>query len=283
MKGLSRPPRDEGGAGWGNLVNVLILVRAIFGLLLLTAAALPGPALAQAAGSANNPMSDRLSAEKVGDVEAGIYSAGDKLNFTLRPYGDRYLLRFTDSPESYVLSVQRVMLGGRILRYDTGVIAIRVSVWGGMTMYTREAPDGLPATKIGEESAPPPPSVSRDDLAAATMDEQSHLSYTQQLRLRFIVDPAILRGNEEDRRLAFDALVSAEAGVERLLATPGGREALTKRFDTVRIVRGDKPAISVSGKTLMVSFAPSAGMAGHASSREVAQELGKMLQIAEAG
>jgi hypothetical protein len=163
------------------------------------------------------------------------------------------------------------------------VIAIRVSVWGGMTMYTREAPDGLPATKIGEETPPPPPSVSRDDLAAATMDEQSHLSYTQQLRLRFIVDPSILRGNEEDRRLAFDALVSAEAGVERLLATTGGREALTKRFDTVRIIRGDKPAIAVSGKTLMVSFAPAAGMAGHASSREVAQELGKLLQVAEAG
>jgi hypothetical protein len=242
-----------------------------------------GQALAQTVGSSNSPMSDRLSAEKVGDVEAGMYSAGDKLNFILQPYGDRYLLRFADSPESYVLSVQRVILGGRILRYDTGVIAIRVSVWGGMTMYTRDAPDGLPATKIGEETSPPPPSVSHDDLAAATADEQSHLSYTKQLRLRFIVDPAILRGNDDDRRLAFDALVSAEAGVERLLASPGGREALTRRFDTVRIIRGDKAAVSVSGKTLVVSFAPSAGMAGHASSREVAVELGKVLQIAEAG
>ena len=41
-------------------------------------------------------MSARLSAEKVGDVETGSYSAGDKLDFTLEPYGDKYLLRFAD-------------------------------------------------------------------------------------------------------------------------------------------------------------------------------------------
>ena len=51
----------------------------------------------------------------------------------------------------------------------------------------------------------------------------------------------------------------------------------------VRLAMGDKPAVTISGKTLVVSFAPAAGVAGHASSREVALELGKMLQVAEAG
>ncbi len=261
------------------MVKVLNQMRAICVLLLLAALGLP----ARAQDAASDPMNARLSAEKVGDVETGIYSAGDKLNFTLAPLGDRYLLRFTDSPESYVLTVERVILGGRILRYDTGVIAIRVSVWGGMTLYTNETPGGLPATKIGEETAPPAPAVSHDDLTAAMTDEENHLAYTQQLHLRFAADPAVLNGADDSRRLAFDALVSAEAGVERLIASPGGRQALTRRFDTIRLVQGDRPGVNVSGKTLLVSFAPAAGVAGHPSSREVALQLGKMLQIAEAG
>ncbi len=261
-------------------VEVLSHARAICVLLLFAAWSLP--AGAQDAAS-SNPMNARLSAEKVGDVEAGIYSAGDKQNFTLAPFGDRYLLRFADSPESYVLTVERVILGGRILRYDTGVIAIRVSVWGGMTLYTAERPGGLPATKIGEETAPPAPAVSRDDLATALSDEASHLVYTRQLRLRFAADPAVLNSGDDNRRLAFDALVSAEAGVERLIAAPGGREKLTGRFDTIRLVQSDKPGVNISGRTLLVSFAPAAGLAGHASSRQVALQLGKMLQIAQAG
>src|SRR5580704_11153031 len=123
-------------------------------------------------------MSARLSAEKVGDVETGSYSAGDNLNFSLDSYGDKYLLRFADSPESYVLSVERIFLGGRILRYDTGVTALRVSVWGGMTLYTAGAPGGLPATKTSDDLAAPRPLVGRDDLMAALADEESHLDYT---------------------------------------------------------------------------------------------------------
>jgi len=253
-------------------------VRAIAVLFLLATAV--QPALAQNDAGASDPMSARLSAEKVGDVETGSYSAGDNLNFSLDSYGDKYLLRFADSPESFVLSVERIFLGGRILRYDTGVTALRVSVWGGMTLYTAGAPGGLPATRIGDNNVPPRAPVSRNNLLAALSDEESHLSYAQGVRLRFSADPAVLAG--KDQGLAFDALVSAEAGIERLIATPGGRQAL-KKFDMVRLVEAAKPSVHASGKILVVSFAPAAGAAGRASSREVALELGKMLQVAEAG
>lgn len=253
----------------------LTAVRTIAATLLF--AVLAVAAQAQSA----DPMSARLSAEKVGDVETGSYSAGDRLDFILEPYGDKYLLRFTDTPESYVLSVERVILGGRILRYDTGVTALRVSVWGGMTLYTAGAPGGLPATRVGSDAGVPRPAASRDDLVAAMADEESHLAYTQQIHLRFAADPAVLAGS--DASLAFDTLVSTAAGIERLIATPGGRQALTRKFDTVRMVQSDKPGVTVSGKILVVSFAPGAGPAGRASSREVALQLGKMLQIAEAG
>jgi hypothetical protein len=256
-------------------------VRAIFAIVLLAAAS--GPALGQNDASASDPMSARLSAEKVGDIETGTFSAGDTLNFTLDAYGDKYLLHFADSPERYVLSVERIFLGGRILRYDTGATALRVSVWGGMTLYTAGAPDGLPATRIGDTTASPRPPVSHDDLVAALTDEESHLAYTLGLHLRFSAEPGVLAGTQNSREMAFDALVSAGAGIERLIATPGGRQALARKFDMVRIVQSTKPGVSVSGKTLLVRFSPNAGAAGRASSRQVAVQLGKMLQIAEAG
>ncbi|HWY62062.1 MAG TPA: DUF4908 domain-containing protein [Rhizomicrobium sp.] len=271
----------ETGARHSGAVRSLIIVRAMFAILLLAAASCP--ALAQNVAAPRDPMSARLSAEKVGDVETGAFSAGDNLNFTLDPYGDKYLLRLADSPERYVLTVERIFLGGRILHYDTGATALRVSVWGGMTLYTASAPDGLPATRIGDDDAVPRDPVSHDDLVAALADEESHLAYTLGLHIRFSAEPAVLAAGEENRGLAFDALVSAESGIERLVATPGGRQALAKKFDMIRIVKSDKPGVTVSGKTLTVSFVPSAGAAGRASSRQVAQQLGKMLQVAEAG
>ena len=72
-------------------------------------------------------------------------------------------------------------------------------------------------------------------------------------------------------------------GIERNVATPAGRNAFIRRFDSVRIVEGDKPTIAISGRTLLVSFVPSAGAAGHASSRAIAAALKKMLALPDVG
>ena len=230
-----------------------------------------------------DPMAARLSAERLAGIDPGEYMAGDSLGFSLVPYGDKYLLRFDGSAERYVLTVERVLLGGRVLLYDTGATAIRVSVWGGMTLYTADAPDGLPATRVGDITAPPRAPVSRADLVGALSDEAGHLAYTRNLHLRFTVQPGVLSGGDDIRSVAFDALVSAAAGIERLLASPGGLAAVQKTFNTVKLVESDHPGVTLSGKTLEVGFAPLAGVAGNASSREVAYTLGKMLSVSEPG
>ena len=75
----------------------------------------------------------------------------------------------------------------------------------------------------------------------------------------------------------------AERGSSASSPRPPAAAAFTKRFDTVRIVQGDKPTIAISGRTLLVSFAPAAGAAGRASSRAIAFALGKMLSLPEPG
>jgi hypothetical protein len=253
--------------------------RAIPVLLGLVILAAWQPAGAQ---EPSDPMAAKLSAEKGSDIAAGSYSAAENINFTLTPYGgDKYLLRFDGTPENFVLYGDRIALGGRELKYDTGAIALKVSVWGGVTLYTQDMPSGLPATRTGDAANPPKLSVPAASLNTALSDEENHLNYMQHLKLHFTADPSVISGGEDARAYAFDTLVNSEMGIERIVGTPAGRAAFNHRFDTVRIVEGDKPTIAISGRTLLVSFVPSAGAAGRASSRAIAYALGKMLAVSE--
>ena len=130
---------------------------------------------------------------RVSDVAAGDYSAADDVNFTILPYGDKYLLRFDDSPENFVLYGDRVALGGRELKYDTGALALKISVWGGVTLYTQDAPGGLPATRHRRRHRAARLPVSAANLATALADEESHIAYVQRLKLHFSADAAILK------------------------------------------------------------------------------------------
>ncbi|HEU0095619.1 MAG TPA: DUF4908 domain-containing protein [Rhizomicrobium sp.] len=250
-------------------------------LAALLAGAVLRTAQAQPDGGPGVPpgMAARLSAERVGAVESGLYSAGDERTFILAPYaGDKYLLRFTGAGERFVLSVDRGSLGARLLKYDTGTTALRISVWGGLTLYTQDYPGGMPATRQGDAPAVGALAVSAPELQTAFNDEAGHLSYSQKIVLKFSADPAVLAADPETRGRAFDALTNAAVGIERFLAAaPSARPALTKRINNVKVAEGGKPTISITGQTLLVSFVPGEGHEGHASSLAIQQELGKLL------
>ena len=236
-------------------------------------------AQAQPAAPADaDALTARLSADKIGDIETGSYSAGDDA-FSLDLYGDKFLLRFADNPETFVLNVDRVTLGGRVLKYDTGATALRVSVWGGVTLYTQTAPDGLPATRTGDSTTPPRQNVSDADLSAALRDETSHLSYVRRVNVRFSAQ----RGNDQFRTQAFDALLNAGAGIESVVAGAIGHAAFVRKIEAVKLVEAAKPGITLSGRTLTIRFVSSEGPAGRPSSHAVAAALGKFLAIQQAG
>src|SRR4051812_21971108 len=256
---------------------------AILTLLLASTSLALSPAWAQPDAPPGTPpgMASRLAAERVGPLQPGLYSAGDA-NFTLAPYGpSRYLLRFSGRAEKFVLNMDRGSLGAKLLKYDTGTTAIRVSVWGGMTLYTQDAPQGLPATYQGAAPAPDTLAVSAGELQTAFGDEANHLTYVQNVALKFSADPAVLTADAETRGRAFDALVNAAMGIERFLASnPAGHRALTKRINSVKVAEGGKPTITLSGQTLLVSFVPGEGHEGHASSLAIQQELGRLFTVA---
>ncbi|MDB5736013.1 MAG: hypothetical protein JWP16_2299 [Alphaproteobacteria bacterium] len=255
-------------------------MRLRFVISLLLAGGVPAWAQPDAGPGVAPAMASRLAAERVSTVAPGLYSAGDG-NFTLEPYGrDKYLLRFPGVAEKFVLSQERSSLGARILKYDTGATALRVSVWGGMTLYTADNPGGIPATRQGDAPAPGPMTVSAGELMTAFGDETHHLTYVQKIAIKFSTDAAVMQADAETRGRAFDALTNAAIGIERFLAAqPVARAQFTKRVNSVKVAEGGKATVTLSGQTLLVSFVPGEGHEGHASSLAVEQELARLLAI----
>jgi hypothetical protein len=241
------------------------------------------PAWAQPDSAPGTPpgMAERLSAERLSTVTPGLYSAEGGARFTLEPYGTaHYLLRFADGVETFVLGMQRGSLGTKLLKYDTGAMALRVSVWGGMTLYTQAAPQGLPVTYEGEAPPSTPLAVSATELQTAFADEAGHLVYVQNIALKFSADPAVLDADAETRGRAFDALTDAALGIERFLAAaPGIRPVLARRVGSVKVAEGGKPTVTLAGQALLVSFVPGEGPEGHASSLAIQQELARLFAV----
>ena len=259
-----------------NIVRTVFLFPA----LLLASASL---AWAQPDAGPGTPpgMASRLAAEHLGAFPPGLYSAGDSGTFTLEPYGAaKYLLRFSGHAENFVLTMDHGSLGAKLLKYDTGTTALRVSVWGGLTLYTQDAPQGLPATYQGDAPPTGTLAISAGELQTAFGDEGSHLTYVQNIALKFSADPAVMAADAETRGRAFDALINAAVGIERFLAAaPSARQVLAKRVNSVKVAEGGKPTVTISGQTLLISFVPGEGPEGHASSLAIQQELSKLFAV----
>ena len=82
--------------------------------------------------------------------------------------------------------MERGSLGAKLLKYDTGATALRVSVWGGMTLYTQDAPQACPPPTRAMRTAPAALAVSASELTDRLGDETSHLVYVQNIALQIL-------------------------------------------------------------------------------------------------
>jgi hypothetical protein len=257
-----------------------VVLKFSLSIALLLAACAAAAAQSEPPPGVPPAMASRLHTERVSAVDPGLYTAGDG-GFLLEPYGaEKYLLRFTGGSENFVLTAERGSLGARILKYDTGTTALRVSVWGGLTLYTQDHPGGIPAVRQGDAPPPVPLAVSPGELQTAFNDEAGHLTYVQKIAVKFSADPAVMQADPETRGRAFDALTNAAVGIERFLAAlPVARTIFAKRINSVKVAEGGKPTVTIAGNTLLVSFVPGEGHEGHASSLAIQQELGRLFAV----
>jgi hypothetical protein len=232
-----------------------------------------------AVAHAQNSISDMLSRERLGVIEAGSYLAGDTVTFAIQNIGTNFLLRFNGNPETFVLYADRASMGGRILKYDDGETAIQVTVWGGITLYTDAKPNGLPAVRTGDAQPFGLANVSLGDLQSAAADEAQRFAYVRRLRLAVTMDWNAIGGDAGLRALYYDAMQNAVHGIDRFTGAAAAREAISKRVDTVAITPAAHPTVNMAGRTLLVTFNPGAGYVGRASSRAIARGLSKLFGV----
>lgn len=252
--------------------------RTQFAIVMALALAGMGPVRAPAA-QADGRLSAKLEADQIGVVDPGIYEAGETVRFALTPWGHKYLLRFEDEPETFVLTAAHAPMGARVLKYDTGVIALSVSGWGAITLYTDAKPSGIPAVRTAD--APPAPviSASLNDLENAAHDEAAHLNYVREVKLVFLADWNKLANEPASWTPAFETITNTARGIEYFTRAMKARQTLAQSIDAVRLQSGSKPALTLTGKTLVVTFAAENGYAGRPSSRAVARGLSKALSV----
>src|SRR6185437_10058162 len=186
-------------------------------------------------------LDDRMSIDRLGDIQPGTFTASNGATFTLTQDAAKYLLHFSGDPEVFVLYVDHASLGGRVLKYDSGETALAVSGWGAVTIYTDAQPGGLPAERTGSGAAP-------SLLVLSLADMQK-----------------------------------AARGLDRFAANAAARAVIAARMDTVHMVIGGRPTLTLHGRTLLVNFAPLHGYEGRASSHAIARALGEMFSIPIAG
>ena len=229
------------------------------------------------AADLDSSLQARLSSDRLGHLEPGTYEAGEKGEFELGVAGSKYLLRSKGSVEVFVLAPDSAAMGGRILRYDSGETAIQVSGWGGVTFYTDANPQGLPAVRSGGTPTFAPSPASADDIRVAALDLGEAMNRAHRMNVGFSVNWSTVPDTSVARARTLDALENIARGIERLGHFPQWRQAIARRICEITLAKGETPAVTLSGKNLLITFNPDTGYEGRASSRAIATALGTLL------
>ncbi len=256
------------------LISSFGVMGALLALPALSPAALePASAIAQVAPEQMPQMPGQPRPQLPAD---GTYLAGDAMRFSLDRYRDYERLRFSGNDEIYYLTIEPAALGGRVLKYDSGDIALQVAGWGGVTLYTHEVPGGMPAERLSDVERTQEPIISPDakSLAARSSDD---IKLHTGLTIGFKANWQGLDQSDVMRALASDAIRNATHAIERVASSRKTGQALLLQFDVVRIAPAPEPSAVIADKLLTVSISPVHGIAGRPSSVAIAKVIREKL------
>jgi hypothetical protein len=179
------------------------------------------------------------------------------------------MVRFDNDPEVWSLTVSRGPRGDLIYWNDLRQPLLRVTKFGGVTLYTPRRPEGAAASMSGAAQPIRLRSVGVVGLAHALFEASVRSSHAAQHLVAYEA-PNANPGN--DGLIADAALVTSEA-MAGLATHPGGR-ALMSRISHVLVHSDREPAVFVRDGVLMISITPAEGLAGRPSSLRIQQALG---------
>lgn len=202
----------------------------------------------------------------------GTYMVGDKTEFIIDHHGDQLRLRFSGSDEVFYLSSEAAPLGARVLKYDTGEPALRVTGWGGVTLYTAQEKTGAPAEYSDVVHNVDPLPVPAEGVKRFAAGLAHELNSGGDLIIGFAADWDVLAQSAGIRELVCDAMRNTTYALEQVTSGPA-RNAIADHLHVVHIVERDRPSAVLRGGVLTVTVAPKMGEAGRPSSLAIAHAL----------
>jgi hypothetical protein len=236
-----------------------------------------GAAAALIAGGAAHAGPFNLANELLGHHAAkpppvGLYrdNADNDPAFVLDRSSSIVLLRFQDSPEIWLLTPHPAPRGDVIYWNDVGEPVLRATRLGGLTLFTPDRPDGMPAAMISD--APPlhlPPVQNANVLLFRLLQASAHASHAVQRTILFYARDA----TPDSAPLIVDAAnVTAEA-VVFIARRADGKRVLT-RLAKVIFTPGRKASVALNNGVLEVVVVDKAttmvtAIEGRPSSRKI--------------
>ena len=202
----------------------------------------------------------------------GTYIANDRLAFTVDHRASQMRLRFLDNDEVFYLSSEPAPMGGRVMKYDTGAMALQVTGWGGLTLYTMQAKSGLPAEYNEAVQNVDPLPVAATEVKAFAAKLAQDLSASEDFAVGFAADWDKLALIDTLRALACDSMRNVTYALKDVART-GRRALISDRVHIIRIVQGTKPGVTLQKGILAVTIAPQMGPSARPSSLAIAQVL----------
>jgi hypothetical protein len=211
----------------------------------------------EAAAQSNDVPAWRLEITPTAPApEEGHYYADEGVEFLVDHNGEdgNARLRFVGDEEIFYLRSDPSTLGGRVLKYDTGEIALAVSSWGGVTLYTPSAPNGLPAERMSDTPNLDPEPLNENEVQSFAQTLARTLEERDNLSVGFAANwDRISRGNRM-RALATDSMRNATNALAELASDAETKSAYAERIKVIRLVASNATDVSVINDTVTISL-----------------------------
>jgi hypothetical protein len=187
-------------------------------------------------------------------------------------------LKFDHDPEILELRWRPAANGDRILVRDDDAVILRVTAFGGITLFERLSRNGAAAAydrpAMPLEAPPPPIETVREaaNTASAMLREEASA------KVLFEADWARAASDAGARAVLFDAVRNSAAAFQRFVLYPAAKETIRTGVARVRFVVSGQPNVSFKKPILTIGYAIDQGLAGRFSSARMEAEFAAALR-----
>jgi hypothetical protein len=187
--------------------------------------------------------------------------------------GKPAFLKFEGSPEIWALRATPGPRGDVIYKNDMDEPVLRATRLGGVTLFTPDQPEGLPAAMIGQ-AAPPrmPMDMGLEVLFNIFVEASSRASRAAQ-HLVVFEGPEDL--NPSTAPVFADAAIIVSQAFARVSGQGKTSRLLLARFAKVEFSAGRGPGAATKGEVVRITVCPDQGIAGRPSSQRIATILSR--------